>query len=252
MNGIRKSFYLLAVLGVLSSCQTKPTMITEVDSNLESRVFSKVDYQKKFELSHAVIIDVRPRFEFEMSRLPRSFNAYWKDWDLRGYSGKDLKNKVKELQRLLALKGVDPLTKVVILGKGLKGQGEEFLLATTLKSLGLNKISFIDETNARKAVVSHQVPKIENVPYWHKDLVYNFNCSRSVPKAKLQSVADVLITQNGEGRSYTYKELFKPNLQVIDVGFPKNLNTTAHSHESLWAYGLAFYFLTQGRRPCVY
>ena len=107
---------------ILISCQS-PTKVTENDESMETRVFSKITQaQGPVELKRSVIIDVRSRFEHEMSRPPRSFFAYWKDWDLSGYSGVRLESKKKELQRLLSLKGVDPLTQVVIMGKGLKGE----------------------------------------------------------------------------------------------------------------------------------
>ena len=105
---------------ILGACQLV-SKGGQTDQSLEARLFSKAQLSgKPLTLHRAVIIDVRSRFQHEVSRPPRSFHAYWKDWDLRGYQGERLERKKKELQRLLALHGIDPLTQVVIMGEGFK------------------------------------------------------------------------------------------------------------------------------------
>ena len=102
------------------------TLGIERDFDVEERLLSKV--RGRLDLRRSVIMDVRPRFQFEMSRLPRSFHAYWKDWSLMGFTKKRLTQRKNNLQRLLALNGIDPLTRVVILGQGLEGRGRSFYL----------------------------------------------------------------------------------------------------------------------------
>ena len=188
----------LITLGVflLVGCQT-PTKVSELDKNLETRVFSKIEYGKEVELKRSVIVDVRPQFEHQMSRPPRSFNALAEDWDLNGYAGEQLDKKASELQRLLSLKGIDPLTQVVILGKGLNGKGEEFLLASTLMALGVERISFMNEAQAKKAFVAKGLPQLENVPKWSRSVEFPFFCG-SVTRATMaqkMSGSDIVISK---------------------------------------------------------
>lgn len=241
-------FIILSSFLAVSGCQTPDTVVSESDESLETRVFSKVTYGDKVELEKAVIIDVRSRFEFEMSRLPRSFHAYWRDWDLRNLRAQNLERKKDELQRLLALKGVDPLVRVVVLGKGLKGQGEEFLVGSTLLALGVEKINFMTYRQAKKAVVSKNPPPLENVPYWSKSLKHQFHCDfHSTEKTKIKKQADVLIGADGLKPS----QVFDEKLRVRKRSYPKIRNTQVYSPDSLWAYGLVMHFIDQGRNPCV-
>jgi hypothetical protein len=226
-----------------TSCQIPPTKILESDANLEQRSHSKIEYGEKFDLKNSVIMDVRSRFDFEMAKLPRSFNAYWKDWDLRDYKNIHRQEKIIELQRLLSLKGIDPLTKVIILGKGLKGRGEEFLVASTLIVLGVTKINFINEKQVKEAVLAKKLSPLENLPAWQKNTEFKLECE------KLGS-PDIAISMNKVGQ-YTVDSLFDESLKTKEQVFPKSLNLKIESKDSFWAYGLALYFIEQGRKVCV-
>lgn len=253
MNLIKS--FLIIIIGpfILSGCQVPPTKIKESDASIEGRAFSRITFDDKgIDFKRVVIVDVRSRFDFEMSKLPRSFNAYWKDWDLRGFTGPRLEQKVKELQRLLSLKGVDPLTQVVILGKGLKGQGEEFLIATTLLSLGIERISFINEKKAKDAIQSKKMPKLENIPYWSKPAGYAFNCNRNkMSTTDRRKQSDVIIESSKKDGSLQVSQVFNENLELKPRSYPKNIQMQFYSPETLWAYGLALHFKNQGRQPCV-
>lgn len=241
---MRSQWKFFWLLFLLVSCQTPETKILESDSSLETRVFSKLSQYNEIELKRAVIVDVRSRFEFGMSRLPRSFFADYQDWELKGYHGSDLVEKQTSLERLLALNGIDPLSHVVILGKGLQGKGEEFLMAATLTRMGIEKISFMNAEQAKKAIVSKNTPPLQNVPYWHRDLLPLFECSSSTPQA------DVVIASGTTG-ALRPNQVFTERLKVIPQAFPKNININVASPKSFWAYGLGLYFKEQGRKPCV-
>ena len=236
-------------------CQT-PTRVSESDESMEQRVFSKITHGKEVELNKAIIADVRSRFDYEMSKAPRSFFAFWKDWDLSGYSGVRLDKKAQELQKILALNGVEPLTQVVILGKGLAGNGEEFLVASTLLSLGIERISFMDAKQVRSALVARALPKVENAPAWIRPLKYNFQCDIRTDgkQSSLVKKTDILISKNlkvSSKMSLEPKKVFTKGLKVRKQSFPKAMNLRLYSPKSHWAYGLALYFVDQGRNPCV-
>lgn len=245
---LRTLFILLSAFSFLFliSCQTPPTKIYESDEGFEERTFSKIEYGKPVELKRVTIVDVRSRFDYEMSRLPRSFFAYWKDWDLRSYHGRALQDKRRELQRLLALQGIEPISQVVILGKGKKGQGEEFLLATTLLDLGVSRISFMSEKQAKEALVAKNVPSLENVPYWQKASRHDFLCQGNNLKM------DITIgSSKPSPLNYSIKDLFNEKLEVKKRSFPKRMKLHIASPGSLWAFGLVLHLKKQGRLACV-
>lgn len=250
------SRYLLGFTTLLFvACQTPETKIQETDANLETRVFSKLEQGKAFDLTKAVIIDVRSRFDYNMSRLPRSFFADYRDWDLKNYHRNELVEKQKDLERLLALNGIDPLISVVILGKGLQGNGEEFLMAATLNRMGIERVSFMNAEQAKNAITSRNVPPLANVPYWHRELKTLFTCPEGEwTEAQNLQKADVVIADKsikGGTSNLTAKQVFTPQLQVIPQAFPKNKNINIYSPNSFWAYGLGLYLKEQGRTPCV-
>lgn len=236
---------LLIFLGMLSRCQAPATKISETDEGFEGRAFSKIQYGEKVDLKRVVIADVRSRFKHEMSRPPRSFHAYWKDWDLSGYSGAGLENKKKELQRLLSLQGVDPLVKVVVMGDGLSGNGEEFLVATTLISLGVQRVGFMPAKQAREAMVARNIPKLENLPYWEKPMPFDFNCELKESKPMdPRKKADIVVEGN-------MKEFFSKDMELKRTKFPKTTRSRVYSPKGFWAYGVALHLKEQGRQVCV-
>jgi hypothetical protein len=246
---IQRALILLVFL--MSACQT-PTEVIELDSRIEDRAFAKIEYGKDVELKRAVIIDVRSRFDFEMSRVPRSFFAYWKDWDLSGYTGPRLQKKAQDLQRLLSLKGIDPLVQVVILGKGLSGQGEEFLLASTLRTLGIERIAFMSQQQARRAMLAKNIPEIENLPYWTRQVYGSYDCNLGIGLTDVEKrqQADIVIGSLKPG-DIPPEKIFSQQLKLIQTKWPKAMRLRLYSPNNLWAYGLAMYFKDQGRKPCI-
>lgn len=237
----------LVVFFLFVGCQVPPTNIVEQDLSLEHRAFGKIGYGARVDLKLSVIIDTRSRFEHEMSKLPRSFHLYWKDVDLKGYSGIHLDEKKKSLQKFLALKGVDPHTRVVILGNGLSGQGEEFFVAASLLSLGIKKINFMDVKGLKKALTAKDIPPLENLPYWEEPLTYNFDCSN-------QKTFDFNISKNVKkltAAAGAPKDVFNKNMSVKSINLPKRLNIKLKSPKAYWAYGLAIHLRELGRKPCV-
>lgn len=232
------------------ACQT-PTQVSEQDLEQEQRVFSKVDGGSKLDLQRAVIIDVRSRFDFEMSRLPRSFFAEASDWDLRSYSGNSLKRKVKQLQRLLSLNGVDPLVQVVLLGRGLEGQGEEFLLAQTLLALGIERVRMMTVKQVKKAMVAKDLPPLENTPRWEQPLKDSIFCDASGGSEPSTKSADIVIDAPSSAKRSQASEYFTSDLELKKRLWPKKFRLKIVSPQSYWAHGLSLYLKRQGRQVCI-
>jgi hypothetical protein len=244
---LRKNGFLYLALFMAVACQAPPSTVVEFDQNLTRRQFEKIDFgNEKLDYQRAIVIDVRSRFDFEMSRLPRSFHALDSDWDLSSYSGHELDKKRQQLQRLLALKGVEPLTQVVIFGYGLSGYGEEFLLATTLFSLGVERIQFLSLKQARDSMISkEQSNEVPNAPHWDKPLSRLFHCE---DRQSNQS-ADVVI--GNANNQISARRIFTEPLGLQRTNFPKPLQLRISSPKSYWAYGLALHLLKRGQNACV-
>ncbi len=252
LKKIRAIGYGVIVLIIVNGCQT-PTQVSEKDLDLEGRAFSKIEYGQPKELKRAIIMDVRSSFDHQMSRPPRSFHAYWKDWQLQGLQGQRLEKKRQELQRLLALHGVEPLTEVVILGKGLAGQGEEFFMASTLYRLGIDRLRFMTEKQAKKAFMARNLPEVANAPLWSRPLRSSMNCGDEPASEVAQAMksADVVISKKFMEKGGGPETFFTQELKLKKYRYPKSMRLRIYSPNSQWAYGVAMYLKEQGRRPCV-
>jgi len=224
--------------------------VVQRDGNREQRLLSKIKFQDKVDFKKAVIVDVRTRFDFEISRLPRSFHALVDDWNLKNYTGNELNKKRQQLQRLLSLKGIDPPTQVVILGYGLKGKGEEFLMATTLVSLGVNRLHFLNIEKAKESLGATELEPVANAPKWDKEFVQLFNCRHQENYQDEESKAADLVIDNSVGQE-NYSKFFNKNLEFIPQSISKRRGLKVSSPHSYWAYGLALHLADQGQQPCV-
>lgn len=118
-------------------CQQKPTLVTTESQT----VLAKDVGVKKILTAETVIIDARPAFEFGLNHVNGSLNLNPSELkspgaEIEGHLDFDLFRSA----RILSRKGLDPETPVVIIGSGLKGQGEEGLMAWYLNQLGFRKV----------------------------------------------------------------------------------------------------------------
>ena len=227
-----RAYYSILPFVLLLGCQTPPTQITELDKNQEQRAFESIRLGEAWDLKKSVIIDTRSRFDFEMSKVPRSFHWYWKDWSLQGYRGSELEKRKVQLQRRLARLGVDPFSSIIIFGQGKKGSGEEFLAASILFRLGVSKISVISPQQFKKSLVSKEVKTLSSLPYWEKPLRKSWSCLVKNKKASLVDASsftkDLRLQKKWTGKVIALK-----------------------SKKGFWAYGAALQVRKQGKKACV-
>lgn len=224
----RALFFLAMALFV--GCQSAPTKVVVLDKDQATRAFENVQFGKSWDLEKSIIIDTRSRFNYEMSKTPRSFHIFWKDWSLKGYRGVQLEKRKVELQRRLARKGVDPFSRVVIFGSGLRGRGEEMYVAATLFQLGIHKIAIVRPEKFNKSLLAKDTASLASLPYWEEPLGQPWNCLKN-GKVKLVSAKD-------------FSKDFKLKNSKSHSGALK-------SKKSFWAYGAAFQLRKQGKEACV-
>lgn len=155
---------MVSLLVVLVSCQQKQTKVTSQDP-IQAYTATAEDLRK----AKAVILDVRPAFEFNIAHAPGAININWQDFSqpdprLRGLLLKDS----YAMARRLSLIGIDPETAVIVLGKGTAGHGEEGRVAWTLRYLGVKYVYTLNSSSFREQNNNpyKQVPAIKNKPYW--------------------------------------------------------------------------------------
>lgn len=161
-----KFLALLSFFFLVVGCQQKPTkMVTQ------EPVMSETLTAEKLMKDHPVILDARPAFEFNLSHVPGAVNVRWEDFSQQNPKARGLlQNDLFSLARRLALIGVAPDTKVLVLGKGRFGTGEEGRIAWTLKVLGVKDVYTLVHTSYREMNTTKEAPLVQNKPYWKPDV----------------------------------------------------------------------------------
>lgn len=157
-----KKYILVIALIILSACQQKPTKVV-----VQEPVISEGVTAEKLLKEKAVILDARPAFEFNLAHVPGAINVRWEDFSQNSPRSRGLlQGDLFALARRLSLVGIDPDTKVVVLGKGAQGGGEEGRVAWTLKVLGVKDVYTLLHTSYREMNTTKETPLVQNKPYW--------------------------------------------------------------------------------------
>jgi thiosulfate/3-mercaptopyruvate sulfurtransferase len=127
-----------------------------------------------------IVIDARPAFEYSVAHIPRAVNLNWSDFTepeptSRGVLQKDTFAIARRLARL----GIAPDTKVVVVGRGLSGEGEEGRLAWMLAYLGVKDVRFAGVDSLKTHLTHLASDKIQSVPIWKPELVEPLNVTRA-------------------------------------------------------------------------
>lgn len=162
---------LLALLSLLIGCQQKPTKIT-----VQEPLISETVTAEALMKNQPVILDVRPAFEFNLAHAPGAINVRWEDFSQSNPKSRGLlQTDLFALARRLSLIGVSPETKVLVLGKGRLGSGEEGRIAWTLKVLGVKEVYTLLHTSYREMNTTKEAPLTQNKPYWKPEVAENLS-----------------------------------------------------------------------------
>ncbi|NUN07101.1 MAG: ABC transporter ATP-binding protein [Bdellovibrio sp.] len=198
-------------------CQQKPTKIT-VQEPLIGETLTAEALMK----NQPVILDARPAFEFNLAHAPGAINVRWEDFSQNNPKSRGLlQADLFALARRLSLVGVDPESKVVVLGKGRLGSGEEGRIAWTLKVLGVKEVYTLVHTSYREMNATKEAPLTQNKPYWKPQVAENLSIdfkefkNFSESEKKLGVIVDVRSAQEFALRNLTQSKGVKA--QVLNL-----------------------------------
>jgi thiosulfate/3-mercaptopyruvate sulfurtransferase len=173
---MKNRILLLFSLGLFVGCQQAPTKVYQtVPTQVKEAESKEIKITDK-----TVVVDARPAFEYTMAHLNGAINLRPEDFTQReapffGLIDKD----VFGLARYLARKGISPETPVVVVGRGLKGAGEEGRVAWTLKYLGIPNVQFANIDYFSMPLTSAEAPPREPKVIWKPVLDESLLVSRS-------------------------------------------------------------------------
>jgi thiosulfate/3-mercaptopyruvate sulfurtransferase len=139
-----KSALLLLMTMILAACAS--TEVRSKTNTARRNSIAPVAGLPDIEFADAtVVIDARPSFVFGFEHIPRAINLQWDDFSQAEPSQKGvLQSDLFSVARRLARLGISPESKVIVVGRGLHGIGEEGRIAWMLAYLGVSRVSMID------------------------------------------------------------------------------------------------------------
>lgn len=160
-----KLWMFLGIVFVFSACQQKPTQL-HAEQPILAGVNSNITADKIKALK-PVILDARSPFDFNLSHVPNAINVNWQDFAQLEPSHKGLLQvDLFALARRLSLWGISPESKVVVLGDGINGHGEEGRVAWTLQRLGIKEVYTLVHSSFRALNPKEDSVLVKNVPIW--------------------------------------------------------------------------------------
>ncbi|MES2856452.1 MAG: rhodanese-like domain-containing protein [Bdellovibrionota bacterium] len=127
-----------------------------------------------------VIIDARPAFEYSGAHIPKSINLNWSDFTepvpaQKGILQEDLFAVTRRLARL----GIGPDSKVVVVGNGIFGNGEEGRIAWMFAYLGIDQVQFTSlEALKPRLVNTVDAASLQSVPMWKPNVRSSLNVAK--------------------------------------------------------------------------
>lgn len=135
---------IVVVMASLAYAQTPADAKKPVSQNAPIKIpLSKAPKAKiiKPQPPQEVVLDARPFFEYSTSHVEKSQFIRWEDYaqteePFRGLLEPNLSIIARKLRSL----GISPQTKVIVLGNGTKGNGEEGRIAWMLRYVGVKQV----------------------------------------------------------------------------------------------------------------
>ena len=163
-------------IAFLASCAT-PTKT----SMSQERAFDAAGALKPVEITkETVVIDARPAFDYSTGHIPRSVPMNWSDFTepepaQRGIIQHDTFGAARRLAR----SGITPASKVVVVGRGRAGGGEEGRVAWMLAYLGVPNVQFAAlETLKPRLTNTPEANATESAAIWKPELNEGLNATK--------------------------------------------------------------------------
>jgi thiosulfate/3-mercaptopyruvate sulfurtransferase len=203
---------LSLLIFVTCSCALQPTKSSEKSQRIFKFANKELPGPMKSILPDqaSVIIDVRTPFEYSLAHIPNSVNVQWDEFSEQGgnYKGK-LQTDLFSITTRLARLGVDPEAKVLVVGQGLMGGGEEGRMAWMLTYLGVKQVSAIALSSLKARMINTTQEQNKAAPIWKPKVFESLMCT---PKEFLY-----VVNHNGVVNPISYDSAPTRLYKIIDV-----------------------------------
>lgn len=208
-------------------CQLKPTKVTET---YQIDIGPLVQGLRRPLLidKDTIVIDVRSPFDYAMAHIPNSINLQWQEFAKhRSKNPGELEDDRFKMARRLARLGIQPSSKVVVVGSGLSGQGEEGRMAWTLFYLGVHDVHMASIDYFKAPLTTKSSEPRPSAPYWQPQLSPSVLATKAellkaITKQGAPEPEKIHLIDVRSQKEYFRKEGFgldyaEPDLQAINI-----------------------------------
>lgn len=172
MHMVLKRFGCVVAAGMILGglgCQSAPTVVTEQTQVLESDAGTGLPDAGEGQILRrdVILLDARPAFVSAVSPIRQAQTLDWRDFTRRvsprpNSMDADLFFHTRRLARM----GIGPDSKVLVIGRGAEGDGEEGRLAWTLRYLGVRETNFASVDAFRPQLQAYDSTPPKEAPIW--------------------------------------------------------------------------------------
>lgn len=169
LHGRSFFFHLISIsflVVTLAGCATSGTRGFESADPL-SRIEDKAKLPLRI-TDETVILDARSAFDYGLGHWSEAIHFPWQKLAESEQTGQLLKDPSKA-GLSLSLVGIDPITPVIVVGEGPRGQGEEGRLAWTLLYYGLSDVQTVSQNGLDIFLTQAETKPSKNKPIWSRN-----------------------------------------------------------------------------------
>jgi thiosulfate/3-mercaptopyruvate sulfurtransferase len=223
---------LIAFLVLSNGCQQAPTKITEAAPAPFTRLTEKTLKPLKL-TDDTVVLDARSEFDYGLGHWSHSIHFTWEK----------LMNEKKSLvpprtaAQRLALLGIEPQTPVVVIGYGLKGQGDEGRLAWTLNYYGVEDVQTVSVDGLDVYFTHQETPPRRNATLWDPKVRGHLLIDRAeflkVALAPRVKTAIIDVRSKEEYFNRGSEEYETPDLQALQINWSEFFSEDGRPKKSI-------------------
>ena len=244
------------VMVALSACAHKPTK-AYTTQDIDTLFMQKKLRQPIRVDSKTVFIDTRSDFAYAMLHAPQAIHVQWDDF-AKNSNHNVLKKDLSRVTSRLALLGISPQSKIVVLSGGQSSWMEAGRVAWALLYIGIPDVQLVDQSALGLRYYNVMPPPRPNAPQWSPNPIDRLICTSS-ELAKLtaspkphQHVLDFRASGGPLRANRFFNRHGRPNVEMVKVlqklGFDLDDRIVVVSNHGLKSAAVTFALTAMGFR----
>ncbi len=249
-------FLALASVHFLTACAHKPTK-AYTTQDIDTLFMQKKLRQPIRVGSKTVFIDARSDFQYAMLHAPQTIHIQWDDFS-KNSNRNELKDDLSRVTSRLALLGISPQSKIIVLSGGHSSWLQAGRVAWALLYVGIPDVQLVDQNALGLRYYNVMPPPRPNAPPWSPHPVDRLICTPG-ELAKLSAnpmphehVLDLRASRGPLRANRFFNKHGRPNVEMVKVlqksGFDLDDRIVVVSNHGLRSAAVTYALTVMGYR----